>query len=95
MTGGNLTASLRSQKHIERSEDKSAHQIRAVVDVGVHTALELMPGYKISYVPKKMAYFAHLRRGGKPPTGFKQSGTPLYKESRFHSLVVCGIVCAQ
>ena len=69
VTGGNLTASLHSQKHIERSESKSAHQIRAVVDVGVHTAFDLMPGYKISYVPKKMAYFAHLRRGGKPPTG--------------------------
>ena len=97
MTGGNLTASLRSQKHIERSEGKSAHQIRAVVDVGVHTALDLMPGYKISYVPKKMAYFAHLRRGGKSPMGWavKQIGTPLYKESRFHSLVVCGIVCVQ
>ena len=56
---GNLTATLTSKKS---KLTTSAHQIKGIVDVGVHIALSLMPGYKQKKVPLKEAYFVHLRR---------------------------------
>ena len=59
---GNLTATLTSKKSKPTHNFKSAHQIEGVVDVGVHIAFSLMPGYKKTMVPLKDAYFAHLRK---------------------------------
>ena len=42
---------------------KSVHQIQALVDVGVHMAIDLLPGYGQTAVPFRNAYFAHLRKG--------------------------------
>ena len=67
---GNLTATVKYKKTNARSERKSAHQLRAVVDAGVHTAMALLPsGYKQKEVPKREAYFAHLRQGIRPSSG--------------------------
>ena len=59
---GNLTATLTSKKSKPSNDYKSAHQIKGIVDVGVHVAKSLMPGYKQTRVPWKEAYFAHLRK---------------------------------
>ena len=65
---GNLTAN--SHNIEKRTNYKSAHQIHALVEVGRHTAMSLLPGYQyISRVPSKQAYFAHLRKGRIPSGG--------------------------
>ena len=67
---GNLTATLHSHKMQKLKNMKSAHQIRALVEVGRHTAMYLLPGYQhTSLVPFKQAYFAHVRKGHTPSEG--------------------------
>ena len=66
---GNLTATVDYQKYDIRHKGKSAHQLIALVDVGVHAAMVLMPGYEKKAVPQTEAYIAHLRRGRRPPGG--------------------------
>ena len=63
---GNVTATLTSKKFKRINNYKSAHQIQGVVDVGIHIALSLMPGYKQTKVPSKEAYIAHLRKHNIP-----------------------------
>ena len=67
---GNLTATVDYQKKdVWHNMGKSAHQLIALVDVGVHKAMVLMPGYEKKAVPQTEAYIAHLRRGRRPPGG--------------------------
>ena len=66
---GNLTATMLYKKSTARSEAKSAHQLKALVDAGVHTAMKLLPGYVKKSVPSSAAYFAHLRKGSHPQGG--------------------------
>ena len=67
---GNLTATVKYNKTNARRERKSAHQLRALVDVGVHSARVLVPGgYSKKKVPQREAYIAHLRLGRLPPGG--------------------------
>ena len=66
---GNLTAAVSFKKTRPRNETKSGHQLKALVDAGVHSAETLMPGYVQGYVPSSEAYFAHLRIGSHPQGG--------------------------
>ena len=67
---GNLTATVDSLKMEKLKNLKSVHQIRALVEVGRHAAMSLLPGYQYtSLVPFKQAYFAHVRKGKTPPNG--------------------------
>ena len=66
---GNLTATVYYSKTTKRPEPKSVHQIRRVVDVGVHSAMVLMSGYKQKWVPFNEAYFAHVRKRQLPRGG--------------------------
>ena len=65
-SNGNLTATISYKKTTARSETKSAHQLKALVDAGVHTAVTLVPGYVQKNVPSSEAYFAHLKQSSHP-----------------------------
>ena len=66
---GNLTAIMYYPNIAKRGDSKCGHQTRALMEVGVHRALVLMPGYHDIWVPSHEAYFAHLRKGKKPHRG--------------------------
>ena len=60
---GNVTAHLLSNKHFDRREGKSGHKISAVVDIGIHLAFGILPGYDRVKIPPKKAYWAHIASG--------------------------------
>ena len=62
---GNVTAHLLSNKSFKRHEGKSGHRLSAVVDIGIHRGLVLLPGYDKGVVPHKAAYWAHVSGGAK------------------------------
>ena len=66
---GNLTATLSYKNFTARVEPKSAHQLKGVIDAGVHSSIVLMPGYVRNYVPSSAAYVAHVRTGLQPQGG--------------------------
>ena len=67
---GNLTTTMHSKKCVAKGDPKSAHQLRAVVEMGIHTAVDRLPGFKPpAFVPFREAYFAHLRKLSHPPGG--------------------------
>ena len=66
---GNLTATISYKKTTARTEAKCAHQLKAIVDAGVHSALRLMPGYVQRGVPRSEAYYAHLNVKSHPQGG--------------------------
>ena len=66
---GNVTAIVSYDRTKARNETKSGHQLKALVDAGVHSAMELLPGYVKNYVPSSEAYYAHLRIGSHPQGG--------------------------
>ena len=69
-TDGNLTATLHSQKNVLKRDSKTAHQLRAVVEVGIHTSMARLPRYNPpTFVPFQEAHFAHLRKQSYPPGG--------------------------
>ena len=66
---GNLTATVRCQNTTKMDNVKSAHQLRAIVEVGRHGPIKIISGYSQSIVPMKEAYFGHLRKQLSPPPG--------------------------
>ena len=44
---------------------KSGHNLLAVVDIGIHCEVVLLPGYHKGVVPRKAAYWAHVSGGAK------------------------------
>ena len=60
---GNVTAHLVSKKHFLRTEGKSGHKLKAVLDIGVHQSTLLMPGYNKVIVPLEDIYLAHISVG--------------------------------
>ena len=57
---GNLTSILKSPTSLRRTV-KSLYKSAIVLDVGVHTPSETMPGYSSIHMPSNVAYFAHIR----------------------------------
>ena len=55
--------------HTKMDNVKSAHQIRAIVEVGRHGPIKIISGYYRGKVPFKEAYFGHLRKQLSPPPG--------------------------
>ena len=66
---GNLTATVSYKKSTVRIVPKSVHQLKGIVDAGVHSSMERIPGYGRKDVPPSEAYFAHLRTRSRPPRG--------------------------
>ena len=66
---GNFTAAITYKRTWDRTQTKSGHQLRALVDAGTHEAKILVKKYKQKQVPKKEAYFAHVRFGWLPKGG--------------------------
>ena len=66
---GNLTATVSYRKTTARVEHKCGHQLKALVDAGVHRPIKLMPGYVKRSVPSSEAFFAHLNYRPRPPGG--------------------------
>ena len=62
---GNVTAHLLSNKSFKRPVGKSGHNLLAVVDIGIHCEVVLLPGYHKGVVPRKAAYWAHVSGGAK------------------------------
>ena len=60
---GNVTAHLLSKKYFNRHEGRGLHKLHASVDVGIHSALKLRPGYVMKSVPASLAYVAHISPG--------------------------------
>ena len=60
---GNVTAHLLSNKSFNRPEGRGLHKLYASVDVGIHSALKLRPGYVMKIVPASLAYVAHISPG--------------------------------
>ena len=77
---GNLTATLHCKNSTKMRPPKSAHQIHALVEVGRHDSMSIMPGYRWHRkVPIEQAYFAHLRKRLSPPNWLyvRSAWTPL------------------
>ena len=66
---GNITKAVTYKQTMERDLPKSAHQLKALVDVGTHVPWVLLDGYKQARVPITEAYFAHIRFGWPPEKG--------------------------
>ena len=64
---GNITKQLVSNQYWNRSQ-KSLHYLPHTLDVNVHTRGHTLKLYSI-YIPKKVAYVAHMRKGMKPKSG--------------------------
>ena len=66
---GNFTAAMTYKHTWLRSNHKSVHQLKAILDAGTHEAQVLLDGYTRKEVPKKDAYFSHIRFGWIPDNG--------------------------
>ena len=66
---GNLTALLTSGKKKNTTLKKCIHRLQAVVEVGIHDARELAPGFVAVDVPGYEGYMAHLRKYRIPSDG--------------------------
>lgn len=67
---GNLTATVHCQNTTDMGNVKSAHQIRAIVEVGRHSSVKFISGFnQVKKVPFKEAYFGHIRKQLSPPAG--------------------------
>ena len=64
---GNITKQLVSNQYWNRSQ-KSLHYLPHTLDVNVHTRGHMLKLYSI-YIPKEVAYVAHMRKGMKPTNG--------------------------
>ena len=60
---GNLTATVHSHNVEKRNNYKSAHQIHALVEVGRHNVMSVLPGYQYGNI------VSHLRKGRIPSGG--------------------------
>ena len=60
---GNVTAHLLSKKYFSGRDGRGLHKLHASVDIGIHEANELMPGYVTKNVPASLAYLAHITPG--------------------------------
>ena len=66
---GNITKQLVSNQYREHSR-KSLHYLRNTLDVNVHTRGRMLHFYIYTkYIPKEVAYVAHMRKGMKPKHG--------------------------
>lgn len=66
---GNLTALLLSPRQKTTPFKKCVHRLSAAVEVGIHDARELVPGFEAVEVPAREGYVAHLRKYRLPPDG--------------------------
>ena len=66
---GNLTALLLSPRQKTMPFKKCIHRLRAVVEVGIHDARELVSGFETVEVPTWEGYVAHLRKHRLPSDG--------------------------
>ena len=64
---GNITKQLVSNQYSNHSQ-KSLHYLPHTLDVNVHTRGHMLKLYSI-YIPKEVAYVAHMRKGMKPTNG--------------------------
>ena len=64
---GNITKQLVSNQYWDRSQ-KSLHYLPDTLDVDVHNRGYTLQYYRI-YIPRKIAYVAHMRKGIKPKNG--------------------------
>ena len=62
-TDGNVTAHLLSKKYFSGRDGRGLHKLHASVDIGIHEANELMPGYVTKNIPASLAYLAHITPG--------------------------------
>ena len=62
---GNVTGAVTYKKTYDHKYPKSAHQLRAILKVGVHNPKDVQKGYRAPRhsVPPQEAYFAHIRFG--------------------------------
>ena len=66
---GNITKQLISKQYWEHSR-KSLHYLPNTLDVNIHTRGRMMHSYLYTvYIPKEVAYVAHMRKGLKPNNG--------------------------
>ena len=65
---GNITKQLVSNRYWHRPVQKSLHYLPDTLDVDVHSRGYTLQYYRI-YIPRKIAYVAHMRKGTKPKNG--------------------------
>lgn len=66
---GNLTALLVSDQQKKMPFKKCIHRLQAAIEVGIHDARELVPGFEAVEVPAREGYVAHLRKHRLPADG--------------------------
>ena len=68
---GNVTGAVTYKQTRDHKLPKSAHQLRAMINAGVHMPKDVWKGYIAPHekVPATEAYFAHIRFGSLPKRG--------------------------
>ena len=64
---GNVTRALKNYSHYMQGNPKSLHKTTVLIDTATHYAYQMIPGYRIVFVPVNVAYVAHVRLYKKLP----------------------------